>query len=245
MRGVRRWIAAVFLTVAQYSQPDLAAADILSGDRDGSTILYFTGGDLWRDGYSFYGGLLWSPASLDDEGFTLKLFSAAGIYHYRSGGLGGIQVTGRQLSSVIAPSWRFKRYGFTVTAFAGLDAEDYRLFPNDPGSRLRGAKLGIRGGFDLWYQPTPATMLAADASISSIGDSYSARLAYGWHVFNQFYLGPEALAFMCEDYRQVRLGLHMTGLKTDGFEWSASLGSSRDSDHRTGVYARIGLTVRQ
>jgi hypothetical protein len=242
MRGVAGVTAAVVLAVVQC---DLAAADTLQGGRDGSTFLYFVGADLWRDGSFLHGGLLWSPGGLDHEGFTFKAMISGGTYRYRSGALGDVEVTGRQLSASLMPGWRLKRDGFTVTLFAGLDAQDHRLSPDDPGGRLRGAMFGLRGGFDLWYQPTPTTMLAIDASVSSIGSSYSARLAYGWHVFDWFYTGPEALAFACQDYRQFRFGVHMTGLKTDLFEWSASAGPTWDSDHRNGIYGRLGLIARR
>ena len=66
--------------------------------------------------------------------------------------------------------------------FAGLDIKNDATNPYDPGSRLHGTSLGARTTVNLWFEPTPATMLAADASLSSIATSYSARLAYGWRL---------------------------------------------------------------
>ena len=67
----------------------------------------------------------------------------------------------------------------TVTVFLGVDFQQHRLTPDDPSAGLRGSYDGARTGFELWYEPTAATMVAADASLSTIGPSYNVRLATG------------------------------------------------------------------
>jgi hypothetical protein len=52
--------------------------------------------------------------------------------------------------------------------------------PYDPGSLLRGAYAGGQIAADIWYRPDPATMIAFDGSIASIGLVGSARAAIGW-----------------------------------------------------------------
>jgi hypothetical protein len=37
--------------------------------------------------------------------------------------------------------------------------------------------------FDLWYEPSPYSMVAADAALSSIATTNSARI--GWRVFEE------------------------------------------------------------
>jgi hypothetical protein len=86
-------------------------------------------------------------------------------------------------------------------------------------------------------------MLAADGSISTIVSSYSARAAFGWKAFDLFYLGPEAQAFACDGYSQVRVGMHLTGFKAAGAEWSAAIGWSDDSDRRDSLYIRLGVLL--
>jgi hypothetical protein len=215
-----------------------------AGD-DGARYLLFTGGDIWRNGAFTYGGLLWSPDGLDREGFTLKTVISGGRYRYNSGALGGAQVVGSEFVAQVLPGWRFKRDRLEVKVFAGLDLEDHRLVPDDPSSRLRGGSAGARAAVDIWYEPTPATMLAADASVSTIVTSYSARIAYSWRLLDRFYLGPEAQTFACEGYRQIRFGAHLTGFKTETAEWSVAAGWSDDSDHRTSLYLRFGVSARR
>jgi Cellulose biosynthesis protein BcsS len=64
---------------------------------------------------------------------------------------------------------------------------------------MRGTSVGLRIAIDLWHEPTPQTMIAADISLSSIATSSSARAAYGWRVFGEMlggvYVGPEAQCF--------------------------------------------------
>ncbi|MEX0841594.1 MAG: cellulose biosynthesis protein BcsS, partial [Xanthobacteraceae bacterium] len=221
------------------------AADMLEDAPEEPTFLYFSGVDLWREGGFLHGGVLWSPDGLDQDGFTLKFIFGSGAYRYLSGALGDAEVVGHQLSGSAMPGWRFKRPGFEMTVFAGLDAQDHRLSPDDPSSDLRGSHVGLRSGFDLWYEPNRTTMLAADASVSTIGTSYNAHAAYGWRLFNRVYVGPEAAAFASDDYRQYRFGLHATAFKTGTIELSAGAGYARDSSHRSGAYGRLSLVTRR
>jgi len=215
-----------------------------AGD-DGARLLLFTGSDFWRNGDFAYGGLLWSPHGLDNEGFTLKAAMSGGIYRYNSGALGNVEVYGYEVVGQVLPGWRFKRGTLEVKAFAGLDLESHRLFPDDSSSRLRGGAVGLRGAIDLWYEPTPQTMFAADGSISTIVTSYSARIAYGWRTFDLFYIGPEAQTFACVGYQQTRVGLHLTGFKAVDAEWSGAVGWSDDSDRRASPYFRFGVLMRR
>jgi hypothetical protein len=111
---------------------------------------------------------------------------------------------------------------------------------------VRGRRIGVRAGFDLWFEPNVLSMISADASISSIGPSYSARLALGWRLPDSFYAGPEIAGFMSgSDYNQFRVGLHITGLRINDFEWSAALGWAFDNDERDSLYGRLGLVFRK
>jgi len=219
-----------------------SAAPVEGGD--GARFIFFSGTDVWHEGAFAYGGVLWSPGGLDKEGFTLKALLSGGQYRYKSDAL-GTQVTGIETAGRFLPGWRFKHGTLEVKIFAGLDVENHRLLPDDPTSGLRGHEAGVRGAFDLWYEPTPATMIAADGSLSSIAGSYSARAAFGWRTFDLFYAGPEVQAFACDGYSQLRFGAHVTALKTGEIEWSFAAGWARDSDRRTGAYGRIGVLMRR
>lgn len=203
----------------------------------------FSGTDLWREGGFLYGGVVWSPDSLYKQGFALKVMAGAGEYRFHSGAL-ATDVMGHVTQGFVTPGWRFKAEHLEITVFAGLDAQQHRLTPDDPSAGLRGGYLGARGEVDVWYEPSVTTMIAADASFSTIGDSYSGRLAYGWKLRNTFYVGPEVQAMGSVNYSAVRAGLHVTSWHYGRTEWSAAAGFMSDSDHRQGLYGRLGMLWR-
>jgi hypothetical protein len=89
-------------------------------------------------------------------------------------------------------------------------------------------------------------MVAADASVSTIGPSYNVRLATGLRALDAFYVGPEVQAFGFDDnYRQLRAGVHVTGLRTGTFEWSAGAGWATATDNSSGAYGRLGVFTRR
>ena len=126
--------------------------------------------------------------------------------------------------------------------FLGYDFQQHRLTPDDLSAGLRGNYHGARTGFELWYQPTATTMIAADASLSTVGPSYNVRLAAGLRAFDAFYVGPEVQAFGADDnYHQFRAGLHVTGFRTGEFEWSVGAGWATDTDDRNSAYGKLGV----
>jgi hypothetical protein len=213
--------------------------------QDQARFLLFANTDLWRQGGFGQGGMLWAPTGLNRSGPVLKLMFGGGVYHYRSGALGNADVRGQQLAGAILPGWRFVLNQVTATVFLGVDFQQHRLTPDDLSAGLRGDYVGARMGFELWYQPSAATMVAADVSWSTVGPSYNARIAAGLRVLDTFYLGPEIQAFGADsNYRQFRAGLHITGLRTGPVEWSAGAGWATDTDDRSGAYGKLGVFTR-
>jgi hypothetical protein len=213
---------------------------------DAARVLLFSTTDLWRHGGFAHGGLLWAPAGLDHNGPVLKLMFGGGVYRYISGALGNAEVRGTEFAATILPGWRFVQNGISVTVFLGYDFQHHSLRPDDRSAGLRGNYHGARTGFELWYEPTTTTMVAADALLSSVGPSYSARLAAGLRTFDAFYVGPEVQAFGADNnYRQFRAGLHITGFRTGAFEWSAGAGWATDTDHRDSAYGKLSVWTRR
>ena len=205
-------------------------------------FLLHGGFDLWRNGGFGHGGLLWSPGGLREDGFTLKLLLGGGTYRYSAG---GAEITGRQYVAAAMPGWRFKDGTAELTVFGGLDLQQHQTSPDDPGNNLRGFHAGARGGFDLWFEPIPAAlMVTTSLSASTIGRSIWWRGAAGVRTFD-LWIGPESVWCGDDSYRQLRFGAHVTGLRTDMFEWSAGVGWVTDSDKRSGVYGRLGVMVRR
>jgi len=193
MRGVYCVAAAIFsaafVTTDGAAEPTLSERAILSlgladNRANAPTFLYYTGADLWRQGGTMYGGMLWSPGGLNNDGFTLKLLLAGGDYLYRSNNL---DYRGAYALASLLPGYRFKRGDLEVKAFVGLDAQHHWVMPADPGNKLVGDHLGARFNVDIWWEPLPAQMmLAATLTASTIGTNYGVRGAAGWRIMNSF-----------------------------------------------------------
>jgi hypothetical protein len=241
--------ATAFAAVCMLCCVGASAGPAWAGDDDDVTVILFSGRDIWRNGAFMYGGLLIAPGGFDQDGPMLKLLYTGGLYRYNSGNLGGDQVIGSELTGAVLPGWRIKRHGVEAKFFFGPDFERHRLSPDDPSNKLRGNAFGLRMAVEFWYEPTPATMVTGDLSLTTIATNNSARLAFGWHVFDDllggFYVGPEIQYFASDGYRHLRLGAHVTGMKTDNYEWSAAGGWASDSDGRTSPYLRLGFMTRQ
>jgi hypothetical protein len=177
MRPGWGWSAALAAAAVWLSCPAVHA-----GEDEDATVIIFSGRDLWRNGIFAYGGFLTAPGGFEDDGLMLKVAFSGGAYRYHAGGLGGEEVIGVDTKAQVLPGFRIKRHGVEAKIFFGPDLERHKLSPDDPDNRLRGTDLGLRFNAEFWTEPTPATMIAADLSLSTIATSGSARLAYGWRV---------------------------------------------------------------
>lgn len=246
MCGWRRVRAAIFVAAAlSVCCVGVSADPARAGDGGTARLILFSGSDLWLDGAFAHGGLLWSPGGLDRDGFTFKALISGGLYRYKAASLGDRRVVGNELAGQLLPGWRIERSHVEAKVFIGLEIRRNRLSPDDPGNRLRGSNIGARFAVEFWSEPTPTTMMAADASLSSIATNYSARAAFGWRVLDRFYAGPETQVYGGDGYRQLRLGLHVTGFKTGTSEWSIAGGWAIDTDNRSSPYLRIGVLQRR
>jgi hypothetical protein len=245
-----RRVCAAVVTVAAFVLCVfvLVRAASANEDEDAHAIL-FSGRDIWRNGAFAYGGLIFAPGGLDQDGLLLKILLSGGLYRYDARNLGGERVIGAEWVAQVLPGWRIKRGDAEFKFFAGPDIEKHRLWPDDPDNKLRGNSFGLRMAAELWYEPTPTTMVAADISLSSIATSNSARIAYGWRVLEEMlgglYVGPEIQYFGSDGYRHLRLGAHITTMKTADLEWSAAAGWARDSDGRSSPYLRLNVLKRR
>jgi hypothetical protein len=214
----------------------------LSGGSKPEHFLFYSGFDIWRFGRAGYGGFYFAPASLNKDGFIVRLFVSGGRERYDAG-------SKRFNTDIVRASplagWRFKQGGFEIKLFAGPELENRRFDPDVPAAKLRGTQFGARVAAELWWEPDQLTMFASSFSKGTIANAWSVRGATGWRVPELFWAGPEISASGDEFSRQVRLGAHLTGFKLADFEWSAAAGYVQDSFSRNGVYGRIGVLTRQ
>lgn len=207
----------------------------------GSKLTYFAGGDVWRAGFTAYGGVFYSHNGANADGFIAKVLFAEGAYVYR---LGRRPIRGVYGLVSIMPGWRFSAGPLDIKAYAGIDLQSHRLLPDDRRNKLRGGQAGGRAGIDVWWQPEPWAMVTSSVSASTIGDSYHARIATGVRIPGWFWIGPEAEIGHNDAYRQHRFGAHITGARFSWLNLTMSAGMLSDSDNRSGVYVRAGIAAQ-
>ena len=89
-------------------------------------------------------------------------------------------------------------------------------------------------------------MIAADASLSTVGPSYNVRLASGPAHVRRLLCSARRYrpSAPTDNYRQFRAGLHVTAFAPASFEWSAGAGWATDTDDRSGAYGKLGVFTR-
>lgn len=219
---------------------------VRAADGEEAGALLFSGRDLWRNGIFMYGGLLIAPGGFEQDGLMLKLLYSTGAYRYVSRYLGDAQVVGLEGQIQVLPGWRITRGPLATKFFFGFDLQHHRLMPADASNRLAGNAVGLRFAVDFWYKLTADSVVFGDLSLSSIATSNSGRLAYGRHsmreILGGFYLGPELAYFAADGYSHLRVGAHITSMRTNEAEWSAAAGWAGDTDKRTSPYVRLNMT---
>lgn len=221
-----------------------------AAEEDEPTTLQFSGRDAWRNGVFAYSGFLYAPGGFEHDGFMLKLLMNGGVYRYWPGNMPGQEIRGAEWQLQALPGFRIKRGTAEMKFFFGPEWQKHWLWPDDTGNKLRGQNFGARFAAELWCEPTPETLIAGDVSLGTLATSNAARLAFGWRISGEllneeyFYLGPELQIFDSDGYRQSRIGLHLTSMKTGDIEWSAAIGYARDTDGHSSPYARLGLAQK-
>jgi hypothetical protein len=234
-----RRVCATVTAAAAYSlccfgvSANRASADELDEPR----VMLFSGRDASFYAGSAYAGVMFAPAGFETDGVLLKVLFSGGLYVYNAQSFDGRQVTALEEYGSMLPGWRIKRANAEFKFFFGPEFQKHRFWPDDVTNRLRGNSLGLRMATELWHEPTPDTVIAADFSLSSIAMNNSARIGYGWRVLEELlgglYVGPETQYFRSDGYRQWRFGAHITSMKTEDVEWSAATGWAMDSQGRT------------
>jgi hypothetical protein len=213
--------------------------DYLSGGMP-EKLIYFGGIDATQWGFGAHGAAQWMPNGINQNGFILRMFMSESLERYtdRSGKYA------TQISrAFLLPGYMVRIGKMEAQLLVGPDAEVDLFFQNNRADRWR-SRFGMRGIADLWWEPTPELMVQYALSGTTIDSGYNTRIAAGWRLFDAFWIGPEAA--VSSDYfsQQTRFGVHLTGLRTNEYEWTFAAGHVSDSFGREGVYGRFGLMIR-
>ncbi len=237
----RNWGAARLTVVAGVMIASPVLAEVELGPRDPVSIVLF-------------GSLETGPT---------KTFASTGLKRAIAGGLdaSGFRVLAK-IGGAIEPANRAPPRGTAykseaqlllgyewrlgdsfVALYAGPDQEsEQRDATRNPIIRHR---FGARLQAELWATPGERIMLQASAYAATLDRRFWGRLAAGWSIAPELYLGPEIEAYQQSRYSKLRLGLHLTGIRLFGLSWRISGGWQNTSDRPSETYVTLGAQWRR
>ena len=224
--------------VALASSP--AKADPALMERSPLSLAIF--GSLEADASKTYGsvGLKWAfgnSGGLDASGFRLGLKWGASVEPARRRPTQG-HLYRTEFNALLGYEWRIDDTFLTLTAGPEIEAR-YRETRDERSFEQRGS---LRLQADLWSKPAENWLLQANAyAVPADRGRYWGRLAGGWRLIDEMYLGPEIESYRERDYHKLRLGLHLTGLHLFGLDWRLAGGIQKTSDEKAGAYLTLGL----
>ncbi len=224
--------------VALASSP--AKADPALMERSPLSLAIF--GSLEADASKTYGsvGLKWAfgdSGGLDASGFRLGLKWGASVEPARRRPTQG-HLYRTEFNALLGYEWRIDDTFLTLSAGPEIEAR-YRETRDERSFEQRGS---LRLQADLWSKPAENWLLQANAyAVPADRGRYWGRLAGGWRLIDEMYLGPEIESYRERDYHKLRLGLHLTGLHLFGLDWRLAGGIQKTSDEKAGAYLTLGL----
>jgi Cellulose biosynthesis protein BcsS len=136
--------------------------------------------------------------------------------------------------------WMLGPAAVSVLAGPELDTE------MEAGASLRSARtrFGLRGHAELWAHPTPETLVTGTLIAGSARGHVWSRASAGYALRPGIFVGPEASVHAEEDYREWRVGAHVTGLRWGPLNLRLSGGFMQTTDERPGAYVGVSGYIR-
>lgn len=241
--GGRSGVLARGVGAALALAPTALRADPALLERRPPSLALF--GSLDADASKTYGsvGLKWAFAGsdLESSGLRLGLKWAESVEPaQRKPTQGRLYKT--ELHAGLGYEWRLGDTFLALSAGPEVEAR-YR---ETRQARSFQQRAGLRLQADLWATPAESWIVQAGAYAVTIDRGrYGGRLAAGWRLIEAFYLGPEIEGYREQDYRKLRLGLHLTGLRLLGLHWRLAGGVQKTSDEKAGAYVTLGLVWKR
>jgi opacity protein-like surface antigen len=237
--------AAVAPVVSAYAQGGTAVSPTLSdGERRPGNVVVFTGTDVSQKMFaSWAGGLIALSQDLDTTGPRVMLLGGGGRYKYRTS---EVPVRGTFVFGDILAGYGFEGDNYSINLLAGLNAVNHMLSPFDPANTVQGTEAGFKVFGSAYVNPTPRTLIYAEADYSTAFETFSTKHKLGYDFFGagQIFIGPEASYFRDERSDEWRVGAHVSGIKLGGLEFDLAGGYSDDEIRGEGGYGRVEANYR-
>jgi hypothetical protein len=250
MRAYRNFALVLACALSSVVGPTARAADWYTGvPADGPPLPKAPRAaiDIAFDGTSqsaFSGAIIGTIAPftpMDRSGFRMRGSAILGSYTYNSTTVG--KVNGNLVGGafLFGYEWVFKQA--TVALYAGGEAVNTKITPNDPNNQAKGTSVGFKVATDFYVTPTETTMVAGVASYSTNFNSYYARFKFGMAFADHVYIGPEVAALGDNFFQQWRVGGHVTGIRLGSLQFGGAVGYLHDRVRGGGLYGTLDTRV--
>lgn len=183
--------------------------------------------------------------SLDDAlyagGFRLIAGASTGRYRFASADAAGGQVHGRYAEGFAQLGYQWSLGDSSLALAAGPVIRDLNLSYASPDDTRTGSSTGLRSSVTLYSQPSPSLSLLGVVNRSSIEGSAFYLGKLGIRAGNLEF-GPEATISSGKDYREGRLGIHISGMQLGPLQLGISAGGTKNKDRQRSQY--LGLSAR-
>ncbi len=125
---------------------------------------------------------------------------------------------------------------------AGPELSYEQLLLDGGIARWQEPRIGVRGHAELWVHPTRETLYTLTAIAGSARGDIWARTSVGFQAWKNVFLGPELSVYVTATYKDLRLGVHATGVELGLLNLRLSGGWDWDDDQRKGG-PYIGLSA--
>ena len=191
-----------------------------------------------------YSGVTYAPFDIiQNPGFRLRVAGGYGQYFYDSTQSVdfenvAVRFMGETGTLEALIGYQFRLGEWTGKIFAGVERQEHRVQPLDPGNPVNGARWGGKIASENWLNIGEHAFASLDGNYASGFKSYGVEFKTAYNVYGPLHLGLTAGAFGNETYDGKRAGL-LLRYKDDDREISLAAGVSGDYDDASNPFASI------
>jgi len=226
---------AINFTPAHATEPHLPASE--HGEQ-------WIGLAATKESFYAYSGVTYAPFDvIQNPGFRLRVAGGYGQYYYDST-LSvdfenvGVRFLGETGALEALIGYQFRIDEWTGKLFAGVERQEHRVQPLDPGNPVNGARFGGKIVSENWLNIGEHAFASFDVNYATGFKSYGVELKTAYNVYGPLHLGAIVGAFGNDTYDGKRAGL-LLRYKDDVREILLTGGVSGDYDDASNPFASI------
>lgn len=214
-------------------------------------ILLLAGGGFAFRSFSQYTGAILplkaSDGAFSQDGPLLRLWQKSFAFSYTTnlspGGPANARIDAVGGSFTGEIGYQKKLSQGQVAGYVGLTYRHFGLSPNDPGADLNKDPIGIPVTFDGTWPVFDKVSVSTNLSYTVFHKDYWAQMKLGYHVSSTLKLGPEIVLQGGEEYRYVRFGGFISGIKLDKVNLGLNFGLRDDRrENKQSLYGDLHIS---